>query len=146
MELLTATWRFFFDLSIVKKLFLWLLIKSSYYSCLMDHPRNDTMVVLIPGSCAMNLSRKLYWEPSKEALFRYCGTQLSELSNFCSVINTQSRWLPNARQVGHHGELKYIFLSNYSPLYPKANFILISLLFFCKKIHGGGSAVYWSIV
>ena len=38
MELLTATWRLFFDLSIVKKLFLWLLIKSSYYSCLMDHP------------------------------------------------------------------------------------------------------------
>ena len=59
--------------------------------------------------------------------------KLLELSNCCSVINTRSRWLPNARQVGRHGQLKHTSLLNYSPLYPKANFILISLLFFYKK-------------
>ena len=32
-----------------------------------------------------------------------------------------------------HGQLKHTSLSNYSSLYPKANFILISLLFFYKK-------------
>ena len=69
-------------------------------------PRNDTMVFLIPGSSTMNSSLKLYWEPLDEALFRYRGTKLLELSNCCSVINTQSRW---------------------------ANFILISLLVFYKK-------------
>ena len=59
--------------------------------------------------------------------------KLLELSNCCSVINTRSRWLPNARQVGRHGQLKHTCLLNYSPLYPKSNFILISLLFFYKK-------------
>ena len=38
-----------------------------------------------------------------------------------------------ARQVGRHGQLKHISLLNYSPLYPKENFTLISLLFFYKK-------------
>ena len=40
--------------------------------------------------------------------------KLLELSNCCSVINTQNRW---------------------------ENFILISLLVFYKKVYGGGSAV-----
>ena len=109
-------------------------------------PRNDTMVSSFQGHVQWIWAESFTENLQKRRYSDIAVPKLSELSNFCSVINTQSRWLPNARQVGHHGELKYIFLSNYSPLYPKANFILISLLFFCKKIHGGGSAVYWSIV
>ena len=60
MELLTATWRFFFDLSIVKKIISLAFNKVLLLFMLNGSPRNDTMVVLIPGSCAMNLSRKLY--------------------------------------------------------------------------------------
>ena len=41
----------------------------------------------------------------------------------------------NARQVGRHGQVKHISLLNYSSLYPKANFIPLSLLFFYKKIY-----------
>ena len=146
MELLTATWRFSFDLSIVKKLFLWLLIKSSYYSCLMDHPEMIRWWSSFQGHVQWIWAESFTENLQKRRYSDITVPKLSELSIFCSVINTQSRWLPNVRQVGHHGELKHIFLSNYSPLYPKANFILISLLFFCKKIYGGGSAVYWSIV
>ena len=61
-----------------------------------------------------------------------------ELSNFCSIINTQSRWLliaPNditypytstvnvaIVKVERQGELKHISILKYSSLYPKTNF------------------------
>lgn len=61
-----------------------------------------------------------------------------ELSNFRSIINTQSRWLliaPNditypytstvnvaIVKVGRQGELKHISILRYSSLYPKTNF------------------------
>ena len=84
-------------------------------------------------------SRVMFNEFQPKAFLRAFGwgtiqmPKLLELSNCCSVINTRSRWLPNARQVGRHGQLKHTSLLNYSPLYPKANFIFISLLFFYKK-------------
>ena len=96
-------------------------------------PRNDTMVSSFQGHVQWIWAESFTENLQKRRYSDIAVPKLSELSNFCSVINTQSRWLPNARQVGHHGELKHIFLSNYSPLYPKANFILISLLFFYKK-------------
>ena len=65
-------------------------------------PRNDTMVFLIPGSSTMNSSLKLFWISDSDIAV----PKLLELSNCCSVINTQSRW---------------------------ENFILRSLLFFYKK-------------
>ena len=55
-----------------------------------------------------------------------------ELSNYCSVIDTQSRWLLTARQVGRHGQLKHISLLNFSSLYPKANLYLSQCSSFSK--------------
>ena len=79
-----------------------------------------------------------------------------ELSNYCSVIDTQSRWLLTARQVGRHGQLKHISLLNFSSLYPKANLYLSQCPSFTKKNkkkqkkqkNGGsvGSTVCWSQV
>ena len=91
------------------------------------------LVFLIEGSCTMNSSLKIYLP-----VRRYSDIAVPkplELSNFCSVFNTESIWLLNARQVGRHGQVKHISLLNYSSLYPKANFIPLSLLFFYKKIY-----------
>ena len=77
-----------------------------------------------------------------------------ELSNYCSVIDTQSRWLLTARQVGRHGQLKHISLLNFSSLYPKANLYLSQCPSFTKKnkkqktknMGSVGSTVCWSQV
>ena len=98
----------------------WAFNKVLYSAMFNGLPWNSTsitgddvtlcLVFLIPGSCAINSSLKVLWEPSDEALFIYWEFKPFKLSNYFLIFNTRGKWLLTARQVGRHGKFQHISL------------------------------------
>lgn len=110
-------------------------------------------VFLILGSCTMNPSVKVWWEPSAVVLFWYRGTQ---------TVKGQGRWLlitlnditypctVNVATIKFESQkqFQHIFLLKYSPLHPTTNFqtvlwsfeFLLHLITFLVQKKNMGSA------